>query len=374
MLPPKTEPQMAADWFRAWFGEEADQYCVVSQMVPGKGRTITRHRSATPAELVEIIETYGIDDLVYDGERQWNLYMGVGLMAEPPAAGKKGGKADIVGVPGVWVDLDADKHGFFDDEEHCLRFLRELPEDVWPTIVVATGTGGVHAYWKTERILGADEAERLCTMWWTWLSSRTDAKIDKLINADRVMKLPGSIRWPKTTGDPASLVRLLYADTERVVHTDTLVHFAGETYEAHLADIIARRQKIQRSKLEAAQVASELSGWNMLIALSTVEDDFNQRYSWDDILIPQGWTKIDQDSEGRDIWARPGLAMWELHKSASTDYQGSHVMTLFSDSEETGLSHLLDTGVVLTKYRVYVETVWKGDEAGFVRAYLSGEQ
>ena len=110
------------------------------------------------------------------------------------------------------------------------------------------------------------------------------------------------------------------------------------------------------------------------MTLSTIEDDFNVRYSWDDILIPLGWTKLDQDSEGRDIWARPGLSAFELHKSAATDYDGSHVMSLFSDSDETGLAHLLGTGVTLTKYRVFVETVWDGDEAAFVRAYMAGEQ
>ena len=48
-------------------------------------------------------------------------------------------------------------------------------------------------------------------------------------------------------------------------------------------------------------------------------------------------------------------------------------MSLFSDSAETGLSHLIDTGVTLTKYRVFVECAWNGDEAAFVRAYLNGD-
>src|SRR5574339_48107 len=124
ILPPTTKPQMAADFFRAWFGEEFNEhYVTISQMAPGGGRVMTRHRHGHPNELVEAFEYIGMDDLVYERERQWNLYMSVGVMADVPAAGRKGGKNDIVAVPGVWVDLDTDKAGFFDDEEHALTFL-----------------------------------------------------------------------------------------------------------------------------------------------------------------------------------------------------------------------------------------------------------
>lgn len=376
VLPPVTQPQMAAEWFRCWFGDVGDAYATVSLMKPGKHRTITRHFHITPKDCIDSFGAGALmDDMVYGYNTEWNLYMSVSLMKDPPKdSRKKGGKHDVTSVPGVWVDLDTDKSGFFDDENECLTFLRELPQEVWPTIVVATGTGGVHAYWRCERDLEPDEAEALCTMWWTYLSERTDRKIDKLVNCDRVMKLPGSVRWPKVTGDAPALVRLLYADGERRVLVESLKRYAEPVYNEYLDSVRRRRERVTRGRLEAAQVAGELSGWNMLIALSTVEDAFNEEYTWDEILGPLGWVKLDQDAEGRDIWARPGLASWELHKSASTDYQGSHVMTLFSDSEETGLAHLLDTGATLTKYRVFVETVWNGDEAGFVRAYLSRDQ
>ncbi len=341
-------------------------------MAPGSKRMRTIHTHVTPLDAVAMFREYGMDGLVYFRDVQWNLYMSVGVMHDKPEGKRKGGKRDITAVPGVWVDLDTDKSGFFDDEEECLALLRALPPEALPTIVVATGTGGVHAYWKTDTPLEAEEAEHLCTMWWTYLSSRTSKKIDKLCNADRIMKLPGSIRWAKATHDAPSLVRLLYCDDQRRVSVETLRHLSESTWNAHCRDIDERRERVRMARLAATQEVGRVEGrWGMLMTLATIEDDFNLKYSWDDVLLPLGWTKIDQDSDGRDIWARPGLSEYELHKSAATDYDGSHVMSLFSDSAETGIAHLIDTGVTLTKYRVFVECVWDGDEAAFVRAYLN---
>ncbi len=377
VLPPTTDAAMAGRFFRAWYGESSEKFATVSQMAPGSKRMRTAHHHVTPDEAAEMFDTHGMDDLVYAGDLQWNLYMSVGLMDTKPVGKRKGGKRDITSIPGVWVDLDTDKTGFFDDEAECMQFLRNLPKDAWPTIIVATGTGGVHAYWRCEGAnLGADEAETLCTMWWTYLSSRTDKKIDKLVNADRLMKLPGSIRWPKNFGDAPSLVRLLYVNEEGGINPQTLRELSSPAWDEYVEDIRVRKERVNQAKIDASRYVGEVlmnddgGRWNKLMSLASLEDLFNETYSWDDILIPLGWTKLDQDGDGRDIWARPGLSDYELHKSAATDYDGSHVMSLFSDSSETGLAKLLDTGATLTKYRVYVECVWNGNEAAFVEEWM----
>lgn len=384
-LPPNTEPGMAVAWLRAWFGDDySDESMTLAQlrnMGGTGGRAVPRYVHAPVADVIDVIEKHGIDELVYESGQNWNLFCGVGVMRKPPTGKdgepsrrKKGGRHDISRVPGVWVDLDVDKPEFFDDEEECLQFLRALPRDLRPSIVVATGTGGVHAYWKTDRPLAAREAETLCTRWWVYLSSRTHRKIDKLVNADRIMKLPGTVRWPKTTGDAPTLVRLLAASADWRVKIDRLMEATEPAYADFLADIEERKAAIAetRKKAVATLRGGSTSGrWDKLMTLAVIEDQFNEMYSWDDILPPLGWTKLEQDSQGRDQWARPGLDEWELHKSAATDYEGSHVMSLFSDSEDTGLARLKDTQVALTKYRVYVECVWHGDEAGFVQEWMS---
>ena len=385
-LAPDTEPAAAAAWLRAWFGDDYPDEFVTLAMLRNMGgtggRAIPRYLHVPIAEAIQTVEAHGLDDLVYAQDKNWNVFVSVAAIKAPPVGrdGKpsmfrKGGRRDVSRVPGVWVDLDVDKSESFGDEDECLSFLRALPAEVRPSIVVATGTGGVHAYWKTNRPLGMLEAEALCTRWWVYLTSRTDRQIDKLTNADRIMKLPGTVRWPKITGDAPTPVRLLAASGSWRIDVATLEKVTEPAYTAYLRDIEERKRDIAETRARAAwglvnNEQKNTNRWGKLMTLAVIEDQFNEMYSWDDILPGLGWTKMEQDSEGRDQWARPGLDEWELHKSAATDYEGSHVMSLFSDSPETGLARLKDTGVALTKYRVYVECVWHGDEEAFVNEWV----
>ena len=99
----------------------------------------------------------------------------------------------------------------------------------------------------------------------------------------------------------------------------------------------------------------------------SLEEEFNETHTWHEVLEPLGWTDIGRDSDGRTLWARPGQDKGATYKSAATDYQGSHVMTLFSDSPDTGLWPLAEAGIPLTKYRVWVQTRFDGDELAYAR-------
>jgi hypothetical protein len=98
-----------------------------------------------------------------------------------------------------------------------------------------------------------------------------------------------------------------------------------------------------------------------------VEEIFNERSTWDSILIRHRWTYVGSDHEGRRHWARPG----QRGKSAHTDYPPSpHVMKLFSNSPETGLAELADAGVALTKFRVCAQLDYGGDTEALTRAIV----
>ena len=58
-------------------------------------------------------------------------------------------------------------------------------------------------------------------------------------------------------------------------------------------------------------------------------DDYNQRESWDNILIPQGWKKAYRKSNGEQMWIRPGK---EVGIGASTGMTESDNLYVFTTS------------------------------------------
>lgn len=368
---PEPRAEMAATFFRDWFDQESELFSVLTRISPtkkaGEAKRI-RNLHHPPSVFREMFEHAPLDDLIYAEDGCWNLYMGVGLLNRVPEPGRKGGKKDIARVPGVWVDLDVGKDGVFANEEHALALLRSVRP--YPTIVVATGTGGVHGYWKVRGGLDPRTSEDLVTRWWSHLSAESDAKIDKLTNCDRVMKLPGSIRWEKNPGDQPALVRLLYS-TPATVSVDELVRTSDAAWRDYRDRIRQRREQVEQRMLAVGRLTvTELAGagrWAPLLSAVSLEDDFNESHGWHEVLEPMGWTDIGTDSEGRTLWARPGQDGNTTYKSAATDYQGSHVMTLFSDSPNTGLWPLAEAGIPLTKYRVWVQTRYDGDDSAYAR-------
>ncbi len=65
---------------------------------------------------------------------------------------------------------------------------------------------------------------------------------------------------------------------------------------------------------------------------TSVIDDFNQRGNWHDILTRHGWTMVHADSNGTGHWRRPGKR--EGGTSATTDYEGRGLFTVFSTNAE----------------------------------------
>jgi hypothetical protein len=60
-------------------------------------------------------------------------------------------------------------------------------------------------------------------------------------------------------------------------------------------------------------------------------DDYNSRTTWDDVLKPDGWTKVYTKGE-TTYWRRPGKR--QLGISATTNYGGSDLLHVFSTATE----------------------------------------
>lgn len=81
-------------------------------------------------------------------------------------------------------------------------------------------------------------------------------------------------------------------------------------------------------------------------------DDFNARNSWDQVLIPDGWTKLGTDSAGKTEWRRPGK---DFGISATTNYQGNDLLHIFTSSVA------LDSDRSYSKFAYLALTKFGGD-------------
>lgn len=305
--------------------------------------------------------------LVLSDDSQWNLYFLVNPVKEHVEnVFKRGGDSNVSSFRGVWVDLDV-KPGAFTDEEHAVQFLRGL--EILPSVVVLTGSGGVHAYWKLDQDLSPRDGRRLTRAWWSHLADRAEeygAKVDRLVDIARMMRVPGTIRWPRPDEQvTAHQVKLLYAGKETVTAEDLRrVSAAAEQRRAtRVKDTVDRdRQRDEVRKLRESAL-KDLGDWQKLQVIASVDDVFNGVVTWDEILESVGWTYLRTDSQDRREWSRPGRG----EKSATTDWPESpDVMSLLSSSEDTGLFDLKEAEIPLTKYRVALRLWFKDDDDAMI--------
>jgi hypothetical protein len=118
---------------------------------------------------------------------------------------------DIIGIRALAFDIDHFKN--FD------RIVDALPEALWPSLIIDTG-GGLHLLYLLNEVLNVnlcrptanDEQRRfndrlgkiralvvqLAHNFETMLRAKfPDLKIDNMSNVDRVMRLPGTMNYPK---------------------------------------------------------------------------------------------------------------------------------------------------------------------------------
>ena len=362
------EPKSALAFFDIWF-KNVDWSSLISfvRIHPTKPGALPIVVSISDA--YEAISSSGLDDLIWDNGSFYDLYYSAVTMIRPEKG--RGGLRHVKEVPGVWVDLDV-KPGSFDDQEQAMQLLRDCP--LPPTAIVLTGSGGIHAYWRLDVPAGTEEGRELNLRWWCLLTSIVyPISIDRLVDPSRVLRVPGSIRWPKKFDQTPKRVTLHY--TNDVSYSAEQIRLATQDiWDEHLNRINNTRDKVLQSRIQVQQhlqrLVSEDSSnkWLRYMDIAYIEDKFNEMYSWDSVLEPLGWTKLGEDEDHRVLWSRPGDG---VRKSATTDWPDSpHIMSLFSTAEETGLLDLHDSEIPLTKYRVWVHLTWGGDERSAISSLL----
>jgi hypothetical protein len=135
--------------------------------------------------------------------RRTNVYVGCGLAPEGLGASERCSKAQVVGIPGIWADLDfaiaGHKKKNLPPDRDCLDLLLgELP--LKPSVIVDTG-GGYHVWWLfKEPLIFEDNDTRLTAAavveGWQRLIERTSRRhgwaVDQTFDLARVLRIPGT--------------------------------------------------------------------------------------------------------------------------------------------------------------------------------------
>jgi len=79
---------------------------------------------------------------------------------------------------------------------------------------------------------------------------------------------------------------------------------------------------------KASVVASEVTERHREAGSTLPGDDYNERTTWDELLLPLGWTKVFAKGQ-TTAWCRPGK---REGISATTNYEGSDLLFVFSTS------------------------------------------
>lgn len=361
----KISAHHATTFVSSWFDPE-DKIVVVGRRAEATGKHDTLSRSMTAAEFC----TYTDDDLeamIFDEDGgKWNLYFGVFPIKEDVTLTLRGSNENIARVTGVWADLDIKENGFGSKDE-IIQFLYGLA--LRPTIVVGSGSGGIHAYWKLAP--GEEGNKELIERWWSYLDeSAGERKIDKLSDLTRIFRIPGTVYFPKPdSGSKVGAVEILYK-VEDTYTIEEITRISEEAYQTKIARRVKLINKDANRRLDMDAFARSVLGgvggnkWRMWRAISEIEGYVNTKISWAEILEPHGWTWQRTLSDGSNEWARPGRS----ERSAVVDYEDSPVMSLLSSAEETGLADLLDARIPLTKYRVMLRLWYNDIEKNLVEA------
>lgn len=356
----------AVKFVQSWFAP-TDRVCVVGRRTIRTGGQDVLSQSLTAGELVAELNNNLLENLIFDPDgSSYNLYIGVCPVVEDVSLFRRGTKDNIEYSPGVWADIDV-KDGGFESEGDIVAWLETLP--IRPTIICGSGSGGVHAYWRLH--WGQKGDGELVERWWSYLDEMAgERSIDKLIDLTRILRIPGSVYFPKPDSKSPALKMVKLIEASGITYSyDTIYQLSADAYERRLAKRAKLRYDDANSRLDADTIAAGLlkkngivGRWALNRAIARVEDYVNQTYDWFDILIPHGWSHRQELRDGSQEWARPG----QSDRSAVTDFEKSPVMSLLSTSEDTGLADLKDAGIHLSKYRVLMRLGYNDNEAALV--------
>lgn len=132
-------------------------------------------------------------------DKKQDVYFGVGIAEDPKFNGRASSK-DIIGIPGIWIDIDVKGKDHVQENlpETVQEILNKLPLE--PSIIVNSGHG-LHAYWLFkefwyfENEKEAVEAQKLLQGFQLFIKQRLGYKLDSTHDLARVLRLPDTFNY-----------------------------------------------------------------------------------------------------------------------------------------------------------------------------------
>ena len=174
---------------------------------------------------------FPVSEPIPDLDLNQNCYLGVGLRRQRPDNRRERGKTnDIIGIPGLWLDLDYDspgahkvRHSLPPNQDAALSLLDTAPFK--PSLIIHSGHG-LQVYWLFKEMACFDTSEgrqaisRLCRGWqqvFQHAGRNRGWHVDSTADLARVLRIPGT-RNHKT--DPQREVSVLEASGFRYDPSD----------------------------------------------------------------------------------------------------------------------------------------------------------
>ena len=380
-----TDPESAVEFLESWHGSLPEGCGGGKRWLSIFTLPNSFAKFAPLRDVIAGIQEHGLDGLIY-GERggAQNVYHGVSVFKHRPTRGR-GRISDVDVSPGAWLDVDV-KDGAFTSGDDIMNFVWDVLDKrgLAPHIIVSTGSGGRHLYWRTPNPLDAREMQMWSERIWLWMEAETGLKIDNLSEPNRVLRLPGTLWLGKADAvmkRDARLVTML-RNSSGVLDMESAEKLTGGVWDAYVENRRRVRMDFEATSSEALNnwVPSDLNldgRWALMHTLYEAKEVYNIRVPWDSILVPAGWTEYGEpDEEGHRQWTRPHHPDEKVNpRSLITDWEGSpHVAKLMSDSPSTGLKHLVDARIPLTKVNVAATLHFGGNVNELLFRFIRKEQ
>ena len=247
--------------------------------------------------------------------------------AEPDTVGRWFAEQPDAGVgivtgaaTGLWV-LDV-------DDPDALRDLEQRHEHLPATLTSVTGSGGYHLFYR----------------WPEGAEVRNDAG-RRLGPGLDVRGEGGFVVAPPSIHPNGVAYAWELSEPEEAVDAP-----------AWLVELVCQEERRPERPARLEQARSDRPG-----------DRWAAATSWGDILGPDGWTLHHVDRDGEAHWVRPGKDP-RAGTSATTNYQGSDVLKVFTSNPPPGLVE----GETYTKLGYLAATRWSGDHAAAAK-FLAGQ-